>query len=206
MTRIRVKICGITRIEDALAAATHGADAIGLVFHPASRRYVDHATAAAIVAFLPPFVGTVGLFLDAPPERVRETLARVPLDLLQFHGSESPDYCTSFERPYLKAVAMGDGADLAAEARRHAGARGLLLDSHRAGGSGGSGQVFDWERVPRDCARPLVLAGGLHPGNIAEAVRQVRPWGVDVSSGVETAPGIKDNALIGAFMQHLTGY
>jgi phosphoribosylanthranilate isomerase len=205
MARTRVKICGITRVEDGLAAAAAGADAIGLVFYPRSSRWVEPAAAANIVAALPPFVTTVGLFLDAEAGFVREVMARVPLDLLQFHGAESPSYCNGFGRPYIKAVPMAETDDVAGYARRFGEARALLLDSHGGGRIGGTGERFDWERIPDTPGKPLILAGGLDPANVAEAIRRVRPYAVDVSSGVESARGIKDTVLIQAFMQTVTG-
>lgn len=190
-------------MEDALCAARHGADAVGLVFHPASRRAVGAEAAAEIARALPPFVTAVALFVDPEPEAVEAVLARVPVGLLQFHGDEPPELCRRFGLPYLKAVPMGAGADPREYARRYPDAAGLLLDSHGGGRTGGSGEAFDWGRVPGDLGRPVVLAGGLHPGNVAEAVRRVRPWAVDVSSGVESAPGVKDPARIEAFMQEV---
>ena len=190
-------------MEDALCAARHGADAVGLVFHPASRRAVGAEAAAEIARALPPFVTAVALFVDPEPEAVEAVLARVPVGLLQFHGGEPPELCRRFGLPYLKAVPMGAGADPREYARRYPDAAGLLLDSHGGGRTGGSGEAFDWGRVPGDLGRPVVLAGGLHAGNVAEAVRRVRPWAVDVSSGVESAPGVKDPARIEAFMQEV---
>ena len=183
----RVKICGITRPDDGRHAARAGADAIGLVFYPPSPRYVSPRQAADIVAALPPFVTTVGLFVDAPPEQIAALLEQVPLDMLQFHGDESPEYCAAFQRPWIKALRMRDGVDPRAEAERYgaAGARGLLVDSYVPGVPGGTGERFDWDRLPADPSLPLVLAGGLDPANVAEAVRRVRPWAVDVSGGVE---------------------
>jgi phosphoribosylanthranilate isomerase len=198
--RTRVKICGITRIEDALAAAAAGADAIGLVFAAASPRCVTPAQACALCAVLPPFVTAVGLFVDAPAAEVRAVLGQVPLDLLQFHGSEPAQACRGFGRPYIKAIHMKDGLDVGVEAGRYPDAAGLLLDVYHPRLAGGSGERFDWTRVPRDLGRPLVLAGGLTPDNVAQAVRQVRPYAVDVSSGVEQAKGIKDAAKIAAFV------
>lgn len=205
MTRTRVKLCGITRPEDACSAATAGVDAIGLVFHPASRRHATIEQAVAVCGVLPPFVTTVGLFVDADPERVREVSDRVALDLLQFHGTESADYCRMFGRPYIKAVPMGDIDDVAAYARRFPDARALLLDSHGGGRIGGTGETFDWQRIPQRLDKPVILAGGLNPANVAEAIRRVRPYAVDVSSGVEVSRGIKDNTLIHAFMHSVTG-
>ncbi len=190
-------------MEDALCAARHGADAVGLVFHPASRRAVGAEAAAEIARALPPFVTAVALFVDPEPEAVEAVLARVPVGLLQFHGAEPPELCRRFGLPYLKAVPMGEGADPRAYARRYPDAAGLLLDSHGGGRTGGSGEAFDWGRVPGDVGLPVVLAGGLHPGNVAEAVRRVRPWAVDVSSGVESAPGLKDPERIEAFMREV---
>lgn len=201
MRRTRVKICGITRPEDGLAAAELGADAIGLVFFPGSSRFVDAGTAAGIVRILPPFISAVGLFVNADPGEVRVVLDRVPLAMLQFHGDEDPNYCAAFGLPFIKAVPMSAAADVEDYARRFAAAAGLLLDSHDQGGIGGSGRRFDWERVPGQSSRPIILAGGLSPDNVAEAVRRVRPYGVDVSSGVEAARGIKDHGLMKAFLR-----
>ena len=199
--RARVKICGITRPEDGMTAARLGVDAIGLVFHRPSPRYVDMDAARRIVAALPPFVAVVGLFMNAEPAVIQAVLSEVPLSLLQFHGDETPDYCAAFGLPYLKAVPMGAGADPLDYERRFATAAGLLLDSHGGNKMGGTGQGFDWTRIPAARHKPLILAGGLHPGNIAEAIRRVRPFAVDVSSGVEAAKGIKDAELMRAFLR-----
>ncbi|WP_370186368.1 phosphoribosylanthranilate isomerase [Alloalcanivorax sp.] len=210
----RVKICGITRPDDGRHAARAGADAIGLVFYPPSPRYVSPRQAADIVAALPPFVTTVGLFVDAPPEQIAALLEQVPLDMLQFHGDESPAYCAAFQRPWIKALRMRDGVDPRAEADRYgaAGARGLLVDSYVPGVPGGTGERFDWDRLPADPSLPLVLAGGLDPANVAEAVRRVRPWAVDVSGGVEVLGvdgrrqgGIKDPGAVSAFIRAARG-
>jgi phosphoribosylanthranilate isomerase len=198
--RTRVKICGITRIEDALAAARAGADAIGLVFYAHSPRAVTAAQAQAICAALPPFVGTVGLFVDAEPAAVTAVLQQVPLDLLQFHGSETPNYCAQFARPFLKALRMRDATDVAAVRAQFSAARGLLLDTYRAGVPGGTGEVFDWQLVPRALSAQIVLAGGLNPHNVGAAIQQAQPFAVDVSGGVESAPGIKDAQLIEDFV------
>ena len=196
----RIKICGITRPEDALHAAALGADAIGLVFYASSPRAVSVAQARAIVDALPPFVTTVGLFVDATAEEVRGVLEQVPLDLLQFHGDEAPDYCAGFARPYIKAIRMREGVDLVQETERFASARGLLLDAYRPGVPGGTGEVFAWERVPAGLAKPIVVAGGLDAGNVADAIRQVQPDAVDVSGGGEAAKGMKDAAKMTAFV------
>jgi len=201
----RIKICGITRFEDALAACDAGADAIGLVFHPASPRAISAEAARTLVMGLPPLITVVGLFLDAQADVVRSVLERVPLGLLQFHGNESADYCERFPLRYIKAVAMGGEADPIAYAASHPAAAGFLLDSHGAGEQGGSGKAFDWDRIPKHFGRPLILAGGLGPGNVAEAVSQYHPYGVDVSSGLESAPGVKDVQRIKAFMREVQG-
>ncbi|MFP5414198.1 MAG: phosphoribosylanthranilate isomerase [Gammaproteobacteria bacterium] len=196
----RIKICGITREADAQAAADAGADAIGLVFHPASPRCVSLAMAASIVRIVGPFVTTVGLFVDAAPERVREVLADTGVHLLQLHGSETPDYCAQFGVPYIKALRMAPGLDAAAASASYPAAAGLLFDAWDPLVAGGTGAGFDWSRLPALGQRPLILAGGLAPANVAAAVRQVRPYAVDVSSGVETAPGIKDSRLMRDFI------
>lgn len=198
---VRSKICGITRVEDGLAAASLGADAIGLVFYTPSPRNVDIEQARAIMAALPPFVTTVGLFVDAQPDRVKAVLAALALDILQFHGAEPPDYCRSFGRPYLKAVRVKPGVDLVQYASLYPDAKGLLLDAHVEGMAGGTGQAFDWDLIPQRLALPIVLSGGLDAANVTEAIQRVRPAAVDVSSGVEANKGIKDPAKIAAFMQ-----
>lgn len=198
--RTRVKICGITRPEDGLEAARLGADAIGLVFYGQSPRAVTLAQAEAIIAVLPPFVTTVGLFVDPAVDEVEAALARLPLEMLQFHGNEAPALCNGFGRPWLKAVRMRDGVDPGAAAQRYRHARGLLLDSYRPGVPGGTGSAFDWARVPAALAGAITLAGGLTRDNVADAIRRVRPWAVDVSGGVESSPGIKDAAMMAAFI------
>ncbi len=199
--RTRVKVCGITRREDALAAVEAGVDAIGLVFYPPSPRCVSVEQAAAIVRELPPFVTSVGLFVNADAETIAEVVGEVQIDLIQFHGNECPDYCAEHARPWIRALRMKDDIDLAAEAGRFAGARGLLLDAYRPGVPGGTGETFDWSRIPTDLAGRIVLAGGLDPDNVEQAVRQVRPFAVDVSGGVEAAPGIKDSDKMRRFVQ-----
>jgi phosphoribosylanthranilate isomerase len=202
--RCRVKICGITSINDAQMVANAGVDAIGLVFYVKSKRNVNIAQAAAICQALPPFVSTVGLFLDAEPMFVQQVLAQVPLDLLQFHGTESPAYCQQFQRPYIKAVGM-QGLQalggLSAYAEQYTHAKGFLLDSHALGAAGGTGETFDWSLVPQHYAKPIILAGGLTPNNVAQAIQQSGVYAVDLSSGVEAAPGVKDTAKVQAFMQ-----
>lgn len=197
--RTRIKICGLTRPHDVLAAVDAGADAIGFVFYPPSQRAIDVTLARELVALLPPFVTSVGLFVNERAERVREVLDTVPLGLLQFHGDEDVTYCSSFGRPWMKAARVRAGFDLVDYAVRYPGAAGFLLDAW-VEGYGGGGEVFDWSLLPDDFPMPIVLAGGLNPLNVGEAVRRVRPWAVDVSSGVEAAPGVKSRALIEAFI------
>ncbi|RRV28932.1 phosphoribosylanthranilate isomerase [Pseudomonas sp. o96-267] len=201
VTVVRSKICGITRIEDALAAVAAGADAIGLVFYGKSPRAVGVGQAAAILQALPPFVTTVGLFVDMPRDQLQQLLQRLPLDLLQFHGDESPADCEGHGRPYIKALRVRPGEDVAAAMAPYSGARGILLDTFVEGVPGGTGASFDWSLVPENAAKPIILAGGLDAGNVAEAIRQVRPYAVDVSGGVEASKGIKDAGKIHAFVQ-----
>jgi phosphoribosylanthranilate isomerase len=199
--RTRAKICGIRETEHALCAAEHGADAIGLVFHAPSPRAVTAAAASRICGALPPFVTTVGLFVNATPESVRAILAEVPLDLLQFHGDETPAQCAAFGRPWMRAVRVGPGTDLLKYALEFNAARALLLDADIAGEFGGTGRSFDWSVVPRPFPLPVVLSGGLTPDNVGEAIAKVRPWAVDVSSGVEVSRGVKDCSRIEAFLR-----
>lgn len=201
MSNVRSKICGITRIEDALAAAEAGADAIGFVFYAKSPRAVDVRQARAIIAELPPFVTTVGLFVNASRCELNEILEVVPLDLLQFHGDETPADCEGYHRPWIKALRVRPGDDLEAACQLYAGARGILLDTYVAGVPGGTGEAFDWSLVPARLSKPIILAGGLSAENVGQAIAQVRPYGVDVSGGVEQAKGIKDAAKIEAFMR-----
>ncbi|MCF6283156.1 MAG: phosphoribosylanthranilate isomerase [Candidatus Polarisedimenticolaceae bacterium] len=199
--RTRIKICGITRPEDGLAAVNAGADAIGLVFYPPSPRAVTIAQAQAIVKQLPPFVTMVALFVNETRGRIEQILQQVSVDLLQFHGDESPEMCEGHGRPWIKAVRMKEGIDLTATATAYAASRGLLLDAYEAGRPGGTGNVFDWQRIPTELAGRIILAGGLHPDNIEAAVQAVRPWAVDVSGGVEATKGIKEAQKIAAFIR-----
>ena len=214
MPRTRVKICGITRVDDGLAAARAGADAIGLVFWPGSPRFVAAGQARAIASAMPPFVTIAGLFVDPAPDHVRATLAALPLDLLQFHGAEPAELCRAFGRPYVKAVPVGANAarvDLLEYAARYPDACGLLFDAPPSDGlPGGTGRRFDWDALPRELPRPLVLSGGLTAANVGEAIRRLRPWAVDVSSGVEAigadgkpVRGNKDPARIVAFIEEV---
>lgn len=195
-----VKICGITRLEDALTAARCGAHAIGFVFYRPSPRYVPPETAGAIIRALPPFVTTVALFVDAQPQQVREALSQAPANLLQFHGAETPEYCRQFGLPYMKAVRVRAGVDLLQYASDYQDAKALLLDAFVDGVPGGTGATFDWDLIPQRIPLPVVLSGGLSSANVTEAIRKVRPWAVDVSSGVEASKGIKDAAKIAAFI------
>jgi phosphoribosylanthranilate isomerase len=197
--RTRIKICGITRVDDARAAVDLGADALGLVFYPPSARCLSLEAASAIARVIPPFVTLVGLFVNADPARIRQTLARVPLQLLQFHGDETEDQCGSFGMPYIKAARVRPELDLVEYARAFASARGLLLDAY-VEGYGGAGETFDWSLIPHELPRPVVLSGGLDASNVADAVRRVRPWAVDCSSGVESAKGVKDARKMAEFI------
>ncbi|RUL78303.1 phosphoribosylanthranilate isomerase [Dyella choica] len=188
----RIKCCGMTRIEDALLAAELGADAIGVVLTAHSKRQVSLQQARTIVEAMPPFVTTVALCMDDEASFVQEVIDVVRPSMLQFHGSESDEWCKQFGQPYLKAIAMGEGAAALYQLRDHPHAAALLLDGHGLGEAGGSGKSFDWSLMPRDLRQPLILAGGLNAANVATAIRVARPWAVDVSSGIESAAGIKD--------------
>jgi phosphoribosylanthranilate isomerase len=199
--RTRVKICGITRAEDARSAVEHGADAIGLVFFEGSPRHVTPEQAGRITDAVAPFVTVVGLFVDASPSRIRHVLESIPLALLQFHGHESNDDCNRYGLPFIKSVAMTPDTDLCEQIRAYPDAGGILLDAWQPQSHGGGGQTFDWTQVPHDLEVPVILAGGLTAANITAAIRQVRPYAVDVSSGVESVKGIKSAEKISAFMK-----
>ncbi len=196
----RIKFCGFTRRVDLDAALDLGIDAVGLVFDPHSKRALSVEAAVDLRERIPVFVSCVALFRDAGHEQVAEVLRRVSPDLLQFHGKESPAFCGQWPRPYIKAVPMGDAQDLEAWCRTFDDARALLLDSHAPGALGGSGETFDWTRAPRGLSKPWVLAGGLNPENVGRAVTMAAPNAVDVSSGIESAPGIKDADRMKAFV------
>jgi phosphoribosylanthranilate isomerase len=199
--RTRIKFCGLTRIEDVAVACARGVDAVGFVFAERSRRRVSPAQAAPLREALDPFVASVALFMDNDAATVREVIDTVRPTILQFHGAEDDAFCAAFGLPYLKAVAMGgEGARADDLGARYARATGFLFDSHAAGQVGGSGHAFDWTRIPRDCPRPWLLAGGLHPDNVFDAIRATYCWGVDVSSGIESAPGEKDAAKMRRFV------
>jgi len=197
---VRVKICGITRVQDLHAACDAGADALGFVFYEKSPRHLTIAAAAALVRELPPFVQAVGLFVNAEPAFIESVLQDVPLDLLQFHGDETAADCARFGRPYIKAVRVNRDTDLLKCAADFDAARGLLLDAFVPGVPGGTGERFDWSLIPANLPKPVILSGGLAPDNVAEAIQHVRPWAVDVSSGVEAAKGIKDAHKIAQFI------
>ena len=200
MPPIRIKICGITRPQDAAAAAQLGADAVGLVFYPRSKRSIQPAQAQAVIRALPPFCSAVGLFVNETAAHIREILAQVPLDILQFHGDEPPDFCRQFARPYLKAIRVRQTADILAALRDYPDARALLFDAHVDGTYGGTGQTFDWTLLPPDLGARWILSGGLDAANITNALRQTRAPAADVSSGVESAPGIKSHEKMAAFL------
>lgn len=196
----RVKICGITCLEDAMTAIESGANALGFVFYEPSPRFVLPEVAADIIRQLPPFITTVGLFVNADPDEVERVLALTAIDLLQFHGDEQEKYCRSFGRPYIKAFRVRPELDVMAQVARYPSARGVLLDAYRPGIPGGTGEVFDWALIPSVLASRVILAGGLNAANVAAAINQVAPYAVDVSGGVEAEPGRKDKARINAFM------
>lgn len=202
--RTRVKICGITRVEDALAAVEQGADAIGLVFYPPSPRNVSIEQAAAIAAAVPAFVSVVGLFVNAESNFVSDVAANVQLDLLQFHGEESPEDCMQYQLPFIKAIRVRNDTNLVQCAQDFFAAKALLLDTYTEGVAGGTGHVFDWGLVPAKLAKPVILAGGLTQHNVTSAISQVKPYAVDVSGGVEASKGIKDAEKIAAFMQQVS--
>lgn len=200
MYRTRIKICGITRQSDALAAINAGVDALGLVFYPGSARALSLADAEAVTRGLPPFITLVGLFVDAEAGLVDEACQRLPLGLLQFHGEETDDFCRSFCRPWMKALRIAEDSDVPAMIDEHPGAAAILLDTWRADQPGGTGDSFNWQQVPVNPTRPLVLAGGLNAGNVGRAISMTRPFAVDVSGGVEESPGIKSREKIEQFV------
>ncbi len=199
--RTRVKICGITRVEDALIAVAQGADAIGLVFYPPSPRYVTPAQAAEIVNALPAFITLVALFVDASRADVEAVLSQVNIDLIQFHGQETADECRQYGKSYMKAIRVKSDTNLVQYMTEYSDAKALLLDTYAEGVPGGTGQVFDWTLIPKNLSKPIALAGGLDAENVEQAIRQVKPYAVDVSGGVEFKKGIKDAAKIAAFMR-----
>jgi len=203
MMRTRVKICGFTQAKDAVVAANLGVDAIGLVFYPPSPRYVSIEQAKEIVAALPAFVTVVALFVDEQESQIREVLSHVSIDCIQFHGDESAAACRVYNKPYMKAIRMKPGLDISEIARQYNDATALLLDAYHPGIKGGSGSQFDWDLIPEDCSLPVVLAGGLQLDNVRQAIQSVKPYALDVSSGVEAEKGVKDVAKMTAFIQQI---
>jgi len=201
--RTRVKICGFTRVEDAVNAAKSGVDAIGLVFYPPSPRNVEIDQAVKIVNALPAFVSIVALFVDEQESRIREVLEKVSVDCLQFHGDEPAEACRQYGKRYIKAIRMRPGIDISALAKDYHDAAGLLLDAYHPGAKGGTGSRFNWELVPQTCALPIVLAGGLDITNVRQAIQQLRPYAVDVSSGVEADKGLKDSVKMTTFVNEV---
>jgi phosphoribosylanthranilate isomerase len=201
MIRTRIKICGITNIEDAKSAVDAGADAIGLVFYEKSPRYVAINSAAQIIQNLPPFVNCIGLFVDADESYVRKVLQHVAIDTLQFHGQESEQSCTIYNRPYIKAIRMDEGISLSEQCEKYLSASALLLDTYVKDVPGGTGLSFDWNMIPKDLSKPIILAGGLDETNVKDAISQVQPYAVDVSGGVESEKGIKDPNKIKKFIR-----
>ncbi|MCP5160427.1 MAG: phosphoribosylanthranilate isomerase [Hahellaceae bacterium] len=205
MFRTRVKICGITNVEDALMAIDAGADALGLVFYPPSPRYVDLDTAAAIRRAVQPFVTLVGLFVNAPADDIRAAIDCAQLDLLQFHGDESESACTCFGRPYIKALRVREGETLEPLIASYSSAQGILLDTYVENVPGGTGRQFDWRLFPQKSSKPLILAGGLDAQNVSEAIRSTHPYAVDVSGGVEASKGRKDEFKLRQFIREVAG-
>ncbi|MFV2060306.1 MAG: phosphoribosylanthranilate isomerase [Gammaproteobacteria bacterium] len=201
--RVRVKYCGITNVENAVFAASLGVDAIGLVFYSKSSRNVEIAQASEIIAVLPPFVSVVGLFVNSDKAEIERITTQVSLNILQFHGDESEEFCNSFSLPYMKAIRMAGNVDVLTEIERYNSASGILLDSYHEKQVGGTGDTFDWSLFPDSTDRPIILAGGLNPANISDAITATRPYAVDVSSGIESSKGIKDNTKMQRFMNEV---
>jgi phosphoribosylanthranilate isomerase len=203
LKRTRIKICGITRVEDALSVVESGADAIGLVFYPPSPRHIDISKARLIVASIPAFVTVVALFVNETDAMIRTILKQVPIDMLQFHGDETPEFCASFHRPYVKAIRMKENTQLDIEQLRYKEAKSLLVDAYEPGKAGGTGKTFNWSDIPDELSSKLILAGGLSAENVQDAVHSVHPWAVDVSGGVELSPGIKSHEKIQQFIEEV---
>jgi len=203
LSKTRVKICGITRLQDALDAIDAGADALGFVFYEPSPRYIAPESAASIIAQLPPFVTTTALFVNETEAQVKAIAELTGIDILQFHGDETPEYCRQFTRPYFKALRMSPDISVAMEVQRYAESRAILLDAYRPGVPGGTGEAFDWDRIPSNLSKPLILAGGLDQDNVYQAITQVTPFAVDVSGGVELSKGLKDRSKIQQFMKEV---
>jgi phosphoribosylanthranilate isomerase len=203
MNITHIKICGITRVEDAMLAAQFGADAIGLVFYAKSPRCVTPENANAIIKSLPPFITAVGLFVDATVDEVNKIIKTVPVNLLQLHGDEPPELANNYNMPYIKAIRMNAEVDLVQQCKNYQNAKGILVDAHHAYVKGGSGTTFDWDLIPQNLSKPIILAGGLNSANVSEAIAKIKPYAVDVSSGVESTPGIKDPAKLISFMEQV---
>lgn len=203
MNHTRIKICGITRQEDGLLAAQLGANAIGLVFYHKSPRCITLETAKTIVKTLPAFITVVGLFVDPTPDEVAQVLAEIDLNNLQFHGHERNEFCASFGKPYIKSLHVQSGVDITPQIQAYPAACAILLDTYHAQQPGGTGVVFDWNLIPKEIEKPLILAGGLNAANVAQAIHQVRPYAVDISSGVELSPGIKDPKKLMTFFNEV---
>lgn len=203
LLRTRIKFCGITQLSDALEAVRLGVDALGFVFYPASPRNIEIDKAAEIMAQLPAFVSCVGLFVDASQEFIQQVLQSTAIDTLQFHGDETAEECQSYGWPYLKAIRMRQDINLESVATEYSSASALLLDTYAQGVAGGTGETFDWERIPSSLSKPIILAGGLSVENVASAIQTVKPYAVDVSGGIEQAKGIKDAAKMAAFVNEV---
>jgi phosphoribosylanthranilate isomerase len=199
----RVKICGITSLEDAIQAIESGADALGFVFYEPSPRYVSPETVSQIVASLPPFITTVGLFVNADSTLVEEVSTKTQISLLQFHGDESEDYCASFSLPYIKAIRVRTQNDIVRACADFTSASGILLDAYKKGVPGGTGEVFDWGMIPKQSDKPLILAGGLTLANVGNAIKLLKPYAVDVSGGVELKKGVKDHLKVSRFLEEV---
>lgn len=202
--RTRVKICGLTRLDDVKSAIAAGADSIGLVFYEPSPRAVSIDTAVELAEIVPAFVTVTALFVDPDPEFVKQVIQRVDITLLQFHGDETEQFCAQFDRPYIKAIRVKSNTDLVGIAERYYSAKALLLDTYREGVPGGTGETFDWNLIPQSLSKPVILAGGLSPKNVASAICSVRPYAIDVSGGVESAKGVKSNELIVYLMNEVS--
>ncbi|PIE42597.1 MAG: phosphoribosylanthranilate isomerase [Gammaproteobacteria bacterium] len=205
MLRKRIKVCGIKKLEDAMVAAHSGADALGFVFYEPSPRNIDIQTAKDIIQKLPAFVTSVALFVDPDVELVETVIEQTQVDLLQFHGNETAEFCTRFSRPYIKALRVRPELDIAEQAKRHPNAKAILLDAYVENVPGGTGKAFNWSLIPAELDQPVILAGGLHPGNVAAAIEQPNIWGVDVSGGVEAQKGVKSPQLIKSFCRGVNG-
>jgi phosphoribosylanthranilate isomerase len=203
---VRSKICGITNADDGKLAAEAGCDAIGLVFYEPSPRCVTIEQALDIVSVLPPFVSVVALFVDASPEYIIEVLTRIPVSIIQFHGDESHEFCERFNKPYIKAIRVSNDTDVAVQVSHFPGASGFLLDSYKKGVPGGTGETFNWDLIPDNIGVPVILAGGLTADNIIQAIERVRPYGVDVSGGVERSKGVKDHGKVRRFLEQVRSF